>query len=40
MTYSRYVLEMESRKFKTVLRTGIFIIVHNDFDLALGLAKL
>ena len=25
---------------ETVLRTGMFTIVQNDFDLALGLAKL
>ena len=40
MIYSRYVLKMEPWKLKIVLRTGMFTIVQNDFDLALGLAKL
>ena len=40
MTYSRYVLKMERCKLETVPRTGMFTIVQNDFDSALGLAKL
>ena len=40
MTYSRYVLKMEPWKSEKVPRTGMFTIVQNDFDLALGLAKL
>ena len=40
MTYSRYVLKMEPSKLETVLRTGIFTIVQNDFHLAVSLAKL
>ena len=39
MTYSRYVLKTEPCKLETVLRRGMFTIVQNDFDLALGLAK-
>ena len=38
MTYSRYVLKMERCKLET--RTSMFTIVQNDFDSALGLAKL
>ena len=40
MTYSRYVLKMEPWKLETVLRTGMFPIVQNDFHLAVSLAKL
>ena len=40
MTYSHYVLKMELWKLETVLITGMFTIVPNDFDLALGFAKL
>ena len=40
MTYSRYVLKMDPWQLETVLRTGMFTVVQNDFDLALGLAKL
>ena len=40
MTYSRYALKMEPWKLETVLRTGMFTIVQNDFRLAVGFAKL
>ena len=40
MTYSRYVLKMKRCKLAAVLRTGMFTIVQNDFDLVLGFAKL
>ena len=40
MTHSRYVLKMERLKLETVLRTGMFTIVQNDFDSVLGFAKL
>ena len=40
MTYSRYILKMEPCKLETLLRTGMFTIVEDDFDLALGLARL
>ena len=39
MTYSSYVLKMEPRQLETVLRTGMFTIVQNDFDLVIGLAN-
>ena len=40
MTYSRYVLKMERWKLGTVPRMGMFTIIQNNFDSALGLAKL
>ena len=33
-------IEDRTRKLETVLRTGMFTIARNDFDLALGFAKL
>ena len=40
MTNSRCVLKMEPLKLETVLRTGMFTIVQNDFHLAVSRAKL
>ena len=40
MIYSRSVLKMERGKLETVTRASIFTIVQNDFDSALGPAKL